>query len=102
MNSFIDLGSEFLVDSSAIDDPYIRLFAIAVGQNMVPGSPWMAIDKSFAQACDLRGNPLEGAARGGETESCEVEEVFCFARLARRRFSSDPTAIGNAPFPASR
>jgi hypothetical protein len=48
MNTIIDLGSELLFDTSSISDPYVRLAMAAVGQNLVKGSPWVAVDKQVA------------------------------------------------------
>jgi hypothetical protein len=50
MNRIIDLGSEFLIDQSTIRDPYLRLLAVAIGQKLIPESPWLAINKGVAQA----------------------------------------------------
>jgi hypothetical protein len=49
----IDLGTELLVDQSTIRDPYLRLLAIAVGQKVISGSPWLAIDKAVAKVCRI-------------------------------------------------
>ncbi len=54
MDAMIDLGSEFLVDESAIRDPYLRLLTAAVGERLARGSPWVAVDKQVAAFCCLR------------------------------------------------
>ena len=51
MNAVIDLGSELLVDASAIRDPYVRLLTAALGQELAPGSPWVAVHKRTARVC---------------------------------------------------
>ncbi len=48
MNAIIDLGSEWLIDTSMIDGPYIRLAIAAVGQDLVQGSPWVVVNKQLA------------------------------------------------------
>jgi hypothetical protein len=50
MKGIIDLGTELLVDQSRIYDPYLRLLAAAIGQKVIRGSPWLAIDKTVARA----------------------------------------------------
>jgi hypothetical protein len=51
MYAVIDLGSELLVDASAIRDPYVRLLTAALGQELAPGSPWVAVHKQAARVC---------------------------------------------------
>ena len=48
MNSIIDLSSELLVDRSMIRDPYLRLLFTVIGEKLVDGSPWLAVDKRMA------------------------------------------------------
>jgi len=48
MNAIIDLGSEWLIDTSMIRDPYIRLAIAAVGHDLVRGSPWVVVNKQLA------------------------------------------------------
>ena len=45
MNAVIDLGSELLVDRSAVSNPYVRLLATVVGRALAHGSPWVVLDK---------------------------------------------------------
>ena len=45
MNPIIDLGSELLLDRSRIASPYMRLLIAAIGQELVRGSPWVAVSK---------------------------------------------------------
>jgi hypothetical protein len=51
MNCFIETESELLIDESAIRDPYLRLMAIAIGQRIIRGSPWLSIHRDVAEAC---------------------------------------------------
>ena len=51
MEAVIDMGSELLMDRSAIRDPYLRLLTAALGQRLAPGSPWVALDKRIASLC---------------------------------------------------
>jgi hypothetical protein len=50
MSRTIDLGSEILVDQTTIRNPYLRLLAAAIGQRLIGGSPWLAMDKSLVRA----------------------------------------------------
>src|SRR3954464_5626802 len=45
MYTIIDLSSELLVDRSRISDPYLRLMLTAIGDELVRGSPWVAVKK---------------------------------------------------------
>lgn len=45
MDPVVDLGSELLVDESAIRDPYLRLMLAAIGERVLTTSPWVALDK---------------------------------------------------------
>jgi hypothetical protein len=53
MLQIINLETELLVDQSTIQDPYLRIMAIAIGQAIVRGSPWLAINKTVAKACSF-------------------------------------------------
>jgi hypothetical protein len=48
MNTIIDLGSEMLIDRSQVHNPYLRLLLAALGQEIVRGSPWVAVNKEVA------------------------------------------------------
>ena len=48
MNAIIDLNSEVLIDRSQVRNPYLHLLLLAVGQELVKGSPWVAVDKEVA------------------------------------------------------
>lgn len=48
MDTIIDLNSELLVDCSRIRDGYLRLLLTAIGQELVKGSPWIAVNKKLA------------------------------------------------------
>jgi hypothetical protein len=50
MDAVIDLGLELLIDESRIQDPYLRLLAAAIGEKIVPRSPWRAINKAMAES----------------------------------------------------
>ena len=56
MKSVIELESEFLVDESAIQDPYLRLMATAIGRRIIRGSPWLTIRREVAEACLVCGD----------------------------------------------
>jgi len=56
MNAIIDLGSELLIDESTIQDPYLRLLAAAIGEKIVPRSPWRAINKAMAESYGATGS----------------------------------------------
>ena len=43
MKATLDLAAELLFDRSRIRDPYLRLLLAAVGQELVRGSPWIAV-----------------------------------------------------------
>jgi hypothetical protein len=45
MDTVIDLGSELLIDRSALIDPFLRLIADALGIPVVDGSAWVAVAK---------------------------------------------------------
>jgi hypothetical protein len=45
MKPIIDLGSELLFDRSQIVSPYVRLLIAAISQELVRGSPWVAVSK---------------------------------------------------------
>lgn len=53
MKTIIDAGSELLIDTSSIRDPYVRLVIAAVGQDLVRGSPWVVVNKQLAVLCNL-------------------------------------------------
>jgi hypothetical protein len=55
MNTIIDLNSELLVDRSSIPDPYLRLMLTAVGQELVRGSPWVAVNKKLVSQYEFLG-----------------------------------------------
>jgi hypothetical protein len=42
----IDLQTELLVDQSTIRDLYLRLLVVAIGERLISGSPWLAIEKA--------------------------------------------------------
>jgi hypothetical protein len=48
MKTIIDLNSELLIDRSRVRDPYLRLLLTAIGQELVKGSSWVAVDKRIA------------------------------------------------------
>ena len=48
MIGIIDLSLEMLVDRSQVRNPYLRLLLTAHGQELVRGSPWIAIEKTVA------------------------------------------------------
>ena len=73
MNRIIDLGSEFLIDQSTIRDPYLRLLAAAIGQKLIPESPWLAINKCVAQAYCL---PKAVAVEGRSARFPGIGELF--------------------------
>jgi hypothetical protein len=53
MCTILDLHSELLIDRSRIRDPYLRLLLTAIGQELAPGSPWVAVNKTVASHYDL-------------------------------------------------
>jgi hypothetical protein len=55
MTAIIDLCSELLVDRSRIRDPYLRLLLTAIGQELVKGSPWVAVNKKVVLLHGLAG-----------------------------------------------
>ena len=66
MNRIIDLGSELLIDQTAIRNPYLRLLAAALGKRLVGNSPWLAMDKSLVLAyCTPRPLPRRRTERDG-------------------------------------
>ena len=63
MSTVIDLGAELLVDQSTIRNPYLRLLTTAVGQQLAPGSPWVAVNKRVAALCCSTRHAQESANR---------------------------------------
>lgn len=53
MNTIIDMNSELLIDRSRIRDGYLRLLLTALGQELVRGSPWVAVNKKVAMEHSL-------------------------------------------------
>lgn len=51
MNAIINLGSEVLVDRSRIPNPYLRLLLTVLGEELIEGSPWVAVDMELAARC---------------------------------------------------
>jgi hypothetical protein len=45
MYPIIDLATEFLIDRSRIQNPYVRLLVTALGRELAKGSAWVAVDK---------------------------------------------------------
>jgi hypothetical protein len=45
MNAIIDLSSEVLIDRSRVRNPHLLLLLAALGQELVKGSAWVAVDK---------------------------------------------------------
>ena len=58
MNAVIDLGSELLIDRSRVRSPCLRLLLAAIGQELVKGSPWIAVQKKLAVTYDLLLHPI--------------------------------------------
>jgi hypothetical protein len=56
MNTVIELESELMIDTSTIQDPYLRLMAIAIGKRIIRGSPWLTIDRNASEACIFCGS----------------------------------------------
>lgn len=54
MKAIIDLDSELIVDRSRVCDPYLQLLLTAIGQNLVKGSPWVAISKKVVAEYELQ------------------------------------------------
>ena len=48
MDTIIELNSEVLIDRSRVGSPYLRLLLTAIGEELVKGSPWVAIEKETA------------------------------------------------------
>lgn len=48
MYEIIDLKSELLVDRSRVKSPHVRLLLAVIGEPVVQGSPWVAVDKQIA------------------------------------------------------
>ena len=53
----LDLGSEMLIDRSRVRSPYLRLLLAAVGQELLKGSPWVAVNKEVAAEYELSLQP---------------------------------------------
>jgi hypothetical protein len=67
MDTIIDLGTELLIDRSKIHNPHFRLLLAAIGEELVKGSPWVAVNKKIALHYQLAGlfmvpQPRYGAA----------------------------------------
>ena len=65
MHEIIHLQTELLVDESTIRDPYPRLLAVVIGQKIVPGSAWVAIDTAVAKAFGFPSAPCLATAPVG-------------------------------------
>ena len=63
MDTIIDLGSEVLVDRSQVRNAYLRLLLTAFGQQVVKGSPWVAVDKKLASVDDVLVRLITGQVR---------------------------------------
>jgi hypothetical protein len=48
MDTMIDLSTELLIDRSKIRNPYLRFLLAAIGEQLVKGSPWVAVNKKTA------------------------------------------------------
>jgi hypothetical protein len=48
MYAIIDLDSELLIDRSQVQSPHLRLLLTILGEEMVQGSPWVAVNKQAA------------------------------------------------------
>ena len=55
MTTMIDLNSELLIDRSRIQDPYLRLFLTATGEELAQGSAWVVVDKKIASQYGIAG-----------------------------------------------
>ena len=90
MNNVIDLGPELLVDASLIRDPYVRLLTAALGQKLVRGSPWVALNKA-ALGCV----PVDGPAFGNAREGLHAGNPFRPPRGTRptRKDRGNPTLL---------
>jgi hypothetical protein len=44
----IDLGPELLVDRTSVASPQLKLMLAAIGEQIAPGSAWVALDKRVA------------------------------------------------------
>ena len=53
MYAIIELKSELLIDRSQIRNPHLRLLLTVIGEEMVQGSPWVAVNKQVASRCDV-------------------------------------------------
>ena len=65
MITILDLSSELLIDRSKVRDPYLRLLLTAIGEELVRGSAWVAVNKRLALEYGLTHQymamPLEAA-----------------------------------------
>jgi hypothetical protein len=77
MNAVIDLGSELLLDLSEVCDPYVRLLAVALGQTLAEGSPWVALDKQSAAIFGLW--PADARPALASTSRCRAA-ALCAGR----------------------
>ena len=64
MLSIIDLGSEFLIDSSVVSLPELRLLLAAIGRPTARGSAWLAVRKEVAALYSLPASVFGGCPRG--------------------------------------
>jgi hypothetical protein len=64
----IDLGTDVVIDRSKIRDPYTNLMVAAIGEALVQGPPWVAVDKRLASRCSFPLVP-SGAKRSARRRS---------------------------------
>ncbi len=60
MSAIVDLKSELLIDRSRIGNPYLQLLLAALGEELVKGSAWVAINKKMASQISLRSSSVIG------------------------------------------
>jgi hypothetical protein len=70
MNTIIDAGSELLIDRSTLKDPFLRLIADALGQTMVDGSAWVAVNKE-----DLGRAYQQNASPGARSKAARRQKM---------------------------
>lgn len=62
VNATTDPDAEFLVDRSRVRDPYLRLLQAAIGQELVRGSPWVAVNRQLVLQYGLDPLPVADGA----------------------------------------
>ncbi len=54
MNAIIDLGTELVIDRTAVRIPQVRMLLSAIGKPLARGSAWIVVQKQVAALYSLQ------------------------------------------------